>query len=238
MLPDLEKVYVINVKSFVTRRRHVMDQLARFDIEPEFVHDWDVPDLNSESARWFVQPSTLSPAQQSCCMKHISALQRIVARRQDRALILEDDVFLSAAFPDAIRHVALERQRFSPLHVVFLGNGGNFYTPRSQRLPGQHLYRASKGRFGDSYMIDARTAQARLNWIAQHGISMPIDNQFDVMDRELGIDLLWFEDPVVEQGSKNGTFQSQIEPDPPPFIKGLLFGWEKLRRKYLYQIWR
>lgn len=238
MIPELQQVYVINVKSFETRRRHVVAELARFGIQPEFIHDWDIPDLNERSAQWFQQPTSLSPAQQSCCMKHIEALQRIVARGQDDALILEDDVVLAAGFAEAVRIATRERRQFPDLHVVFLGNGGNFYTPRSQRREGQHLYRAGKGRFGDSYMVNARTARARLDWIRQHLITMPIDNQFDVIDRELGIAMLWYEDPVVEQGSKNGRFQSQIESDPPPWLKGLAFGWEKLRRKYLYQLWR
>lgn len=238
MIEELERVYVINVKAFEARRQHVTAELARFGVTAEFVHDWDVPELNADCARWFAQPCTLSPAQMSCCMKHLTALQRIIERGEDRALILEDDVVLADGFAEAVRIATQERTQFSPLHVVFLGNGGNFYTPRSQRRPGQHLYRAAKGRFGDSYMINAATARARLQWIQQHHIAKPIDNQFDVIDRELGIELLWYEDPVVEQGSKNGTFQSQIESDPPPWLKGVLFAWEKLRRKYLYQLWR
>lgn len=238
MIEALEHVYVINVKAFEARRRHVSAQLARFNIEPEFILEWDKDDLNEQSRQWFSADCALSPAQMSCCMKHLTALQRIAQRQQDRALILEDDVVLADAFDDAVTIAMRERQTFPPLHVVYLGSGGNFFTPRSERKPGQHLYRAGKGRFTDSYLINAQTARARLQWIERHGISKPMDNQFDAMDRDLGIEILWYEDPVVEQGSKNGRFQSQIEPDPPPWLKGLLFGWEKFRRKYLYQLWR
>ncbi len=237
-IEGLDQVYVINVKSFEERQRHVSAELERFHIRPEFVHEWDIPDLSEESERWFAPGCALTLAQKSCCMKHITALERIVARSQHSALVLEDDVILAPDFAQGINIALGERSSYAPLHVVFLGSGGNFFTPRSQRRSGQHLYPASKGRFADSYMIGVDAACARLDWIGKHRLTKPIDNQFDVVDKDLGITLLWFEDPVVEQGSKNGMFQSQIESDPPPWLKGIVFGWEKLRRKYLYQLWR
>lgn len=237
-IDELDQVYVINVKAFEDRRRHVTAELDRFQIRPEFVYDWDISDLNEESERWFAPGSDLTAAQKSCCMKHIEALRRIVDRRQHGALVLEDDVVLAPEFAAGVRNALAERSRFGALQVVFMGSGGNFFIPHCQRTSEHHLYLASKGRFADSYLINAETAAARLDWIKRHKISRPIDNEFDVIDRELGIQLLWYEDPVVEQGSKNGKFRSQIERDPPPQLKGILFRWEKIRRKYIYRALR
>jgi glycosyl transferase family 25 len=69
-------------------------------------------------------------------------------------------------------------------------------------------------------------------------MSHPIDNQFDVMDRKIGIQMLWLEDPVVEQGSKNGRFITAIDKQHPRWLQWLQFHAEKLRRKWLYQLWR
>lgn len=234
----LDRVYVINVKAFADRRRHVTAELDRFQIQPEFIHDWDIADLNEESERWFATGSNLSAAQKSCGMKHIEALQRIVARGQGAALVLEDDVVLAPEFANAMRIALAERARFAPLHVVFMGCGGNFFTPHRQRSPEHHLYPATKGRFADSYLINAESAAARLEWIKHHKVTRPIDNEFEAIDRALGIQMLWYKDPVVEQGSKNGKFRSQLERDPPPWLKGILFRWEKIRRKYLYRALR
>lgn len=66
----------------------------------------------------------------------------------------------------------------------------------------------------------------------------PIDNMFDVMDPQIGVQILWFEDPVVEQGSKSGIFTTALEQAPPNWLQGLKFRLEKLRRKYLYQLWK
>ena len=104
--------------------------------------------------------------------------------------------------------------------------------------PGQRLYPADRGRFTDSYIIGATTAGHRLSWIDAHRMSRPIDNEFDAMDRALGVEMLWLEPPVVEQGSKNGLFQTVLEAAPSRPVQRLKFGWEKFRRKYLYQLWR
>lgn len=235
----LDEILVLNVRAYVDRREHVTRELARFGLSASFVNDYDVPDLTPElEARWFVPDCELRPNQKSCALKHVVALQRIVAAGHAATLVLEDDVVLDPAFPRGIEDALREGAGWAQPHVIFIGSGGNFYTPRSERRPGQRLYPARRGRFGDSYILGAATAQRRLDWIAAHGITRPIDNQFEEIDRAAGITMLWLEEPVVEQGSKNGLFQSMVEPAPPPPIQRLKFGLEKLRRKYLYQLWR
>jgi glycosyl transferase, family 25 len=137
-----------------------------------------------------------------------------------------------------LSHVAQQKDDFPGNKVIYIGSGGNFFTPHSQRVDGQHLYLGSRGRFADSYIIDSETAQKRLDWISLHKISQPIDNQFETIDRALDIKMIWFEDPIVEQGSKNGLFDSQLEAAPPAWLQGVLFRWEKIKRKYIYQLWR
>lgn len=235
----LDRIYVINVRAFEDRRRHVTAELARFGLEGEFVHEWDAMDLTPEiETRWFNAAAPLTANQKSCALKHVIALQRIVERGETAALVLEDDVVLSAEFAEGVRSALAEAPGHPESQVLFIGCGGNFYTPRSQRRPGQHLYPATRGRFADSYVIGAQTARRRLDWIAAHRISLPIDNQFEAIDKALGISMLWLEEPVVEQGSKNGLFQTALEVAPPRPVQRLKFGWEKFRRKYLYQLWR
>lgn len=235
----LDRIYVVNVRAFEDRRRHVSAELARFGLEGEFVHDWDAVDLTPEvEARWFDVAASLTARQKSCALKHVTALQRIAERAEAAALVLEDDVVLSAGFDEGVRTALAEAPRHAKPQVLFIGCGGNFYTPRSQRRPGQRLYPATRGRFADSYVIGAHAARRRLDWIAANRISLPIDNQFEVIDNALGISMLWLEEPVVEQGSKNGLFRTALEAAPPRPVQRLKFSWEKFRRKYLYQLWR
>lgn len=234
----LEQIYVLNVKKFTQRRSFMEQQLASFGLRAEFIFDWDVEDLKPDVQMRYFAGTQLSPAQQSCALKHLTALQKIAARQTGLCLVLEDDAVFTADFTAGLQAALTESVNYSGDKVIYIGSGGNFFTPKSQRKPEQRLYPGFRGRFADSYLLDSQTAQKRLDWLLQHKISEPMDNQFELIDKALGIAMLWLEDPVVEQGSKNGLFNSSLEPAPPPWLQGMLFGWEKLKRKYIYQLWR
>lgn len=237
--PGLDQVYVINVRTSEARRRSITAQLARFGIVPEFIHEWDQQDITPEVERQTFT-GNLNLRQKSCALKHITALRRIIARGQSQALVLEDDALLAAEFPEGVRAALAEWGRHPRPSVIFIGCGGNFYTPKRMRRPGQRLYVGSRGRLADSYIIGADAAKVRLDWIAAHRVSHPTDNQFEIIDRDTGITMLWLEEPVVEQGSKTGLFDTTLEPGSqwPRWLQALTFQWEKFRRKYLYQLWR
>ena len=236
--PKLERIYLINVRSFTDRLAHANAELARFGLIAEPVHEWDATDLTAEIENRFFNSVELSSGQKSCSLKHVIALQRIVARGEQHALVLEDDVVLADGFAEGVADALAEAARHPRPQVIFIGCGGNFYTPRSLRKPGQRLYPANRGRFADSYIIGHDAARLRLDWIARNRISIPIDNQFEVIDRATGITMLWLEDPVVEQGSKLGLFTTTLEPAKPNWLQRVLFKLEKFRRKHVYQIWR
>jgi len=234
----LEQIYVLNVKKFTQRRRFMEQQLASFGLRAEFIFDWDVDDLTTEVQTRYFTGTQLSPAQRSCALKHLTALQKIAARQTGLCLVLEDDAVFTADFAAGLQAALTESVNYPGDKVIYIGSGGNFFTPKSQRKPEQRLYKGTRGRFADSYLLDSQTAQKRLDWLLQHKISEPMDNQFELIDNALGIAMLWLEHPVVEQGSKNGLFNSSLEPAPPTWLQGMLFAWEKLKRKYIYQLWR
>jgi len=234
----LDAILIINVRRFTERRRHVEAQLARFGLHGEFVHEWDAEDITPEADRRHFAGSALNAGQKSCALKHLAALRRVVTKGWQRCLVLEDDVVLAPDFADGVR-AALAETRDSPRpFVIYLGAGGNFYTPASRRQPGRRIYEAQKGRFADSYVIGAEEARLRLARIESAPIEKPIDNVFEAVDRAAGIRFLWLEDPVVEQGSKLGLFRTSLEPAPPNWLQGLRYRLERLRRKFLYQLWR
>jgi len=235
---QLDGLYVINVKAFHERRAFMEAQLLKHEMKAEFVLDGDADELTAEIINKYFIGDNLSPNQMSCALKHIMTLESIVANKQQQALVLEDDAIFSPRFNEGLHYALEESPRFDGPKVIFIGCGGNFYTPKSLRKPGQHLYLGSRGRFTDSYIIDCNTAQKRLDWITRNKVSLPIDNQFEKIDRELGISMLWLEEPVVEQGSKAGLFMSAVEKAPPVWLQRLLFNWEKLKRKHIYQLWR
>ncbi|MDX2251412.1 MAG: glycosyltransferase family 25 protein [Nitrospira sp.] len=230
----LDGILVLNVRSFAERRKNIERQLDPLGLQYEFIHDYDVSDLNLETLRQYFQGSTMSPAQQSCAMKHFQAHRLIVGRKWWRALILEDDVILARGFVEGVRDAITEASCLEEPSVLFIGSGGNLYTPRNLLVSGQRLYRAAKGRLAEAYIISRRVAEIRIAWIERNGIVLPADNLFERIDHEMGVVSYWLEDPVVVQGSKNGTFRSALEPAPPNCVQWIKFGLQKLRRKYLY----
>lgn len=237
----LDGICVVNVKAFTQRRAHIERELARVGLVGELVLEHDADEIDAAINTQYFRPDALLPnGHKSCGMKHVAIMQRMLARGWRYCLVLEDDAILLGGFQQGVERALLELQRdhAGTACVAFLGCGGNWYTPRSQRRKGQSLYPASKGRFTDSYIINAEAAQQRLDWIARNKIGHAIDNAFDVMDAELGIRLLWLEPTVVEQGTKCGRFQSSLEGRWPSLVQAGLHGWEKFRRKFVYQLWR
>lgn len=231
----LDGILVINVRSFVERRRNIERQLDPLGLRYEFIHEYDVSELQGAVAQRYLQGSTLSPAQQSCAMKHVWAHCLILERNWQRALILEDDVILARDFVQGLRDALTEAASVEEPYVLFIGSGGNLYTPRHLLVPGKRLYKTSKGRLAEAYIVSRRAAEVRMAWIEAKGIVLPADNLFERIDREQGIASYWLEEPVVVQGSKNGTFRSTLEPALPNVVQGIKFAFQKVRRKYFYR---
>src|SRR5688500_9411516 len=101
-LLGLEQIYVVNPRSSEARRRSITAGLASFGLEAEFVHEWDQEDITEEVRRQTFT-GDVNIRQQSCGLKHITALRSIVARGQRRALILEDDALFAPGFAEGVR---------------------------------------------------------------------------------------------------------------------------------------
>lgn len=234
----LDGILIINPKNYADRRDYLAQQLKARGLTYEFMHEYDADELSDDLLLKYFPNSTLSPNAKSCAMKHLQAMRIVVARGWKKALILEDDAILADDFAEGVQAALAESSGFTHPHVLFIGSGGNLYTPRHARVPGQRLYRTTKGRLAEAYVLGNEAARRRIEWIEQYGIPLPIDNLFERIDHEVHIELYWLEDPVVVQGSKNGRFQSSIESSLPGFLQRIKFLLQKIRRKYLYQIWK
>ena len=230
----IDGVLVINVRAFVERRKFMEAQLDKLGLPYEFVHEFDADDIDPDTDRRHFCGTELRPGQKSCSLKHIAAMKRMSLRGWRRMLVLEDDAVLSPGFLAGLATATNESNKWPRPHVVYMGSGGNQFTPRSRRRAGQHLYPNTCGRLTDSYLIGTGEVNARLSWLARNQMHLPIDHSFDAMDRELGIEILWFEDPIVEQGSKNGAFVTTLEEARRSSLhQRLRFTWKKVWQKHV-----
>lgn len=232
--PGLPAVFVIHAAKFVDRRRMIEEQLARVGLPFEFVRDYDVTDISPKVRERFFDADALSPSQQSCALKHWKAMSNIVDRQLPRALILEDDVILADNFLQIFDQMMKEELAILSPHVTFLGCGGHYYISPEEIVVGKLLYPRNQGKFGDSYIITLTGAQRRIDWIAKHGISRPIDHLFEQIDRAESTSMFWLEPPIVEQGSHNGTFSSALDKSYPLWFQAIQFRWKKFWRRRLH----
>ena len=228
----LAKLFVIHAARFVERRKRIESQLAVVGMPFEFVMDFDIPEITEDITRRFFAAGGLSKSQQSCALKHWRAMQHIVDAGYAHTLVLEDDVIFAPGFSLALHSLMIELAATeNRASVTFLGCGGHYYIPADEIRVGQLLYQRNQGKFADSYIVSFDAAKRRLDWIAVHGITHPIDHLFELIDRETGTSMLWLEPPVVEQGSHNGTFASALDKSHPLWFQFLQFRWKKMWRR-------
>jgi glycosyl transferase, family 25 len=236
VLPEQIPILVLHARSLSERAAPLIGELSKISNVWGWVFDFDAADITAEiERRWFKPEAPLSVGQKSCAMKHVAALQRVRDMAWEKAIIFEDDVLIGDNFAGNLAQVLDEARRlWLPPFVIHLGSASNFYVPAADLRPGQLLYRGTRGRNSEAYVIGAAAATLRLDWLETHKISEPIDLMFNAGDAATGIDIIWTEPPLAEQGSLTGRFPSSL--DPKQRRRAVLrfqFPIQKLRRKYL-----
>ncbi|SDA53471.1 glycosyl transferase, family 25 [Mesorhizobium qingshengii] len=229
---DLVFTRVCHVKQgYEDRRRHIVKEFERRGVPVYFYTDWDQPEVTPEIRAELIAPDFVHPARVSLALKHVGIWRDFLETDLPYCLVFEDDVFLARNFVAKFRQGLTELGDPTRKAVIYLGNGSNYYTPSWKLRRGQKLYPALHARCADSYLITRPVAEARCAWIAQNKISRPIDHQIEQMDDELGIEMLWFERPIAEQGSENGAFQTSVAGKFRPLLyKKLQWNWKKYNR--------
>ena len=234
-------VYVLHVKTgFEDRERSIQRQFAELKIPFEWVLDFDIDDIDENVLERYRNPERhLRPDEISCCLKHLSAWDRIARAGEGGGLVLEDDVLLDGKRFETILHRALDelRRRHGASGCICLGDGCALHVPWTKTRRGTYLYPADLMRASDSYWIDQDTAVALKHWVDAHGFTLPADHLIETILRELSRPLFWLEPTVVHQGSHSGVFKSMIQLNDDGFLKKRHEFWvKKIRRKYIYPL--
>lgn len=227
MFKDQVFIRICHVKTgYEDRERHIVAEFGSRGVPVNWYLDHDIADLLDEEQR------SGRAAEVSLSRKHIGIWHDFLKTDLPYCLVFEDDVFLARNFvtrlADCLKEIGTDRKA-----VVYLGNGGNYYTPRSTLRKGQFLYPGKHSRCTDSYILTRSAAEARCQWFSASKLVRPIDWEVNDSDRETGTEILWFERPIVEQGTHNGRFATSISPkrQRPLWYKRLEWAFKKYRRK-------
>jgi len=224
---NVDQTFIVHVSEGAEDREiSVKEEMARHSMEFEFMLRGDLKEITTEIHQKYFTGEMLeeiTPAI-SCAVKHIYILEEIVKRKIDRALILEDDIFLDKDFVTicnkALEETSIEGSEFPKKYFLALENNKKF-VPKKEEVEGKYLYKEDRVRFGGAYIVTKETAEAILKDISENKCHSFIDSMYTIICRKGVFDIYWIHPPIAEQGSHNGKFKSMLDDKPNGFIQKL-----------------
>lgn len=230
----VDAVYVLSVRKYEARIRHVEAEMARYGIRFNFMFEHDAVDLTDDQIAAVFAPSNLERRHQSLVMKNIRVWQDAIERGYQRILVFEDDVQLGADFLagfDAAMHAA---EALPPGWLVFLG-GLDAHAPSSY-FRTKDLLVPLPLPTAEGCVYDHEAMRRRLQWLAKNKITLPADHLMNRIDRDMGTPQYWLRHPLVEQGSVTGAFDSLLDGGRQQHslrYNQLRYRWKKFCRRQL-----
>jgi glycosyl transferase family 25 len=230
----VDAVYVLSVRTFDDRIAHMRRELGRRGIEFEFVFEHDANAIPAQTLDRVFAPSDLSRAHQSLVLKHIETWRRCVERGHARVLVFEDDAVLARGFEREFARAMAEADSLPGPYLLYLGRGDNRYIGAGAgdgALVAGGILPAT-----DALVFDRAAAERRLAWLASNKVARTADWMMREIDAAVGIPHFWLRNPVVEQGSMNGLFDSVL--DNKRRLRGRWYAWLRYRWDKWWRGWR
>ncbi|HET9022995.1 MAG TPA: glycosyltransferase family 25 protein, partial [Burkholderiaceae bacterium] len=232
----VDAVFVLSVKTFHDRIRHIESELGRHGIAFEWIFEHDADALTPEQVDAVFAPSDMQRGHQSLVLKHIETWKRCVERGYRRVLVFEDDAVLARDFERVFAAAMDEADRVDRPYMVYLGCGDNKYVAGARRSPTMLLTPDIELPATDATVLDRRAAELRLAYVAARKITRPADWLMREADAAMGVTQFWLREPIVEQGSMNGRFTSVLDDkrtDRGRRWNWMRFRWDRWRRRTL-----
>jgi glycosyl transferase family 25 len=235
----IDAVYVLSVKTFADRIAHVTRELGRSGIAFELIFDFDAAELDEATiGQHFVAGGPPMKRQASLTLKHLQAWRLAGTRGARRIMVFEDDVVLHPDFHARLAAAMGAAGGLAPGWHVFLG-GADAKVPDAFFLhPGPLVPLASTT--AEGYVCDLEACRRRVAWCAANRINLPADQLIAHVDRAERVAQYWPPEPLVEQGSVIGLFDSVL--DANRLKHSHLYNvarhrWTKWRRRTLRRAW-
>lgn len=227
------QIYVISVKSFTDRHKHIEEMARRFGFSFEYIWRYDADEL-TEADLDRVSDS-LSAKSASNVLKHLYAQELFLNTEHEIALVLEDDAVLFDSFFDQLERIIDMAASLPPGWLIFLGGADNKLDSRFFASDNQFLVEAPITT-AEAYLIDRRGCEMRSIWLGANSIDRQADHQLKLMDQQLGLVQYCLSRPIATQGSITGLFGTSLDASrskhSPLFLK-YRYKFNRLRRQIL-----
>lgn len=220
----VDAVFVLSVRSFTERIAHIRAEMARHAIDFEFVFEFDANAIPAELLERRFAPSDMKIGHQSLVLKHLRTWQLVLERKLRRALVFEDDAVLARDFGAQFGAAMQAADALDGPYLIYLGRGNNQHvgTGGPNRLIGGGPLPAT-----DALVFDHEAARRRVAYLDTHRITRPADWLTREIDAAVGVPHFWLAQPIVEQGSMNGQFESVL--DNKRRWRGRAYAWARYR---------
>ena len=230
LLSDIP-IYVISVRSFTDRHKHIEKLSQSFGFQFEYIFDYDAEDLTA--ADWERVDPVMNPKSVSNTLKHIEAQRLLIASGRQVGLVLEDDVILFDGFMDNLARTLELLDQEKDGWLTFLGGADNKIDSRFTESTEFRLIENPIST-AEAYLIDLVGCVKRQEWLSSNIIDRQADHQLKLIDQSLVIRHFWTSTPLVTQGSITGQFSTALDQSRAkhgPLYLGLKYRWNCWRRQ-------
>ena len=236
---SIDAVFILSVRTFEDRIKHVKQQMALHQIPYQFIFDFDIPELNSEILlNTFETLNVLDRPQQSLVLKHIHAWRLCVEHNFKNILVFEDDVILKPNFVSRLNDAVNDLERKQNPYLLYLG-GADTKVPDSFLLSEEDIVEQPIAT-SEAYVTNFMASKRRLEWLNNHKVKVPSDFLLRTMDPLCGIVQYWMKEHIAEQGSVTGVFESSLDRQRRKhsfLFNYLRYQWQKINRKKLRKMY-
>lgn len=152
------RIFVINLKSSVSRKETLQIRLNELNLPVEFIEAVNGYALSDSELSQHTLPVNYAymPGEVGCALSHQSIYKKMVTENIPAALILEDDVHLPDNLSFILSRITLSRTR---PEVTLLSRVNKFRNKQSQPLaPGFSLHRIHSATTAHAYIINQPAA--------------------------------------------------------------------------------
>lgn len=234
------KYYIIHYDKLKERKKALKKQLKRERIKAEwFIQKEKEPYTKEEINRYYernnkkwkekakfmeanIIPRPLAISEISLTINHFKILDKIAGRKDEKALIFEDDVILERGFKEKVARF-LKLAKEYDWDILFL-DWCNTKPPATKRFKIVKS-RKDKDSWGTAaFLIKKKVAKKIVKEFNK--FSFCIDEEIKYLAKKLGLKIIWVNPPITRQGSVYGNFESTLLEREKMGIKKFVF-WKK-----------
>ena len=226
------KIYVVHYSKLVERKKYMDSLLKDIGIDHQYIDNFDKENLKEINLNKYykdnkneflkkvqlwgkraINYTKLTPEEISCTIKHVQALHEIKNNDYEYGLILEDDVI--PKIDNFLQELNKYISKNNKWDVLLIGEGmGKSF--RDSKI-GLKRYNPFKNIFKikhpatnclEAYIVKKSIVEDILEELLPFNLAADWELAYQFYKKDLNI--YWTKKPIFSQGSKNGTYKSEL----------------------------